>query len=215
MKFRNRSEAGQVLATMLARYAGRSDVLVLGLPRGGVPVAFEVAMALKVPLVLFMVRKLGVPENEELAMGAIASGVIRVLNEDVITSLRIPRVLLEAVSSREMRELERRELAYRGKRQAASISSRSVVLVDDGLATGSTMLAAARAVRSHNPSRTVVAVPVAPPETCGRLRNEADEVVCAVTPAMFAAVGLWYEDFSQTSDEQVRELYESAARRFE
>jgi predicted phosphoribosyltransferase len=208
MRFRDRTEAGRVLGSMLQKYAERSDLLILGLPRGGVPVAYEVARALNAPMDLFVVRKLGVPGQEELAMGAIASGGIRVLNQDVISGLAISDAVIESVASMEMRELERRESAYRGGRDAPCLESRCLILIDDGLATGSSMRAAVRAVRTRNPSRTVIAVPVAAPETCSELRDEVDEIVCATTPARFAAVGLWYDDFSQTTDEEVKQLYE-------
>ena len=187
-------------------YRGRKDVLVLALPRGGVPVAFEVARALHVPMDIFLVRKLGVPGHEELAMGAIASGGVRVLNEDVVNYLSIPDRVIEKVAADELRELERRERAYRGDRRAPDVKDKTVILIDDGLATGSTMRAAAAALREQKPERIVVAVPVAAPQTCDEFKTEVDEIVCAVTPEPFHAVGLWYEDFSQTTDEEVREL---------
>ncbi len=215
MTFRDRFEAGRILASRLQDYSGRSDLLVLGLARGGVPVAFEVAMMLNCELDVFIVRKLGVPGHEELAMGAIASGGVRVLNPDVVQGLGISSSAIEEVAAREMQELQRRENAYRQERQPASIAERCVILVDDALATGSSMRAAIHAVQSKDPALNVVAVPVAPPQTCEELRSEADDVVCAYTPAMFTAVSLWYENFTQTSDEEVRELYERAARRFE
>ncbi len=215
MVFRNRTEAGRVLAGMLQGYAGRPDLLVLGLPRGGIPVAFEIATSLDCPMDLFTVRKLGVPGREELAMGAIASGGIRVLNQDVLRGLVISDREIDMAAQREMQELERRESAYRGGRAPAAIASHCVILVDDGLATGSSMLAAVRAVRSQDPSRVIVAVPVAPPDICELMTQEADDVICAETPARFEAVGLWYQDFSQTSDDEVRELYEKAAQRFD
>jgi predicted phosphoribosyltransferase len=210
-RFRDRRDAGRVLAQRLAAYAGRSDVLVLALPRGGVPVAFEVAQALKAPLDLFIVRKLGVPGHEEYAMGALASGDVRVLNDDVVRSLHIPDAVVEAVTRTERLELERRERLYRDGRPAPNVRGRCVILVDDGLATGATMLAAVRAVRAQQPARTVVAVPTAAAETCSQLRREADEVICVTTPEPFRAVGLWYEDFSQTGDDEVRELLARAA----
>ena len=215
MAFKDRTEAGKILARKLQKYADRPDLLVLALPRGGVPVAYEIALALDCPLDLFIVRKLGVPGHEELAMGAIASGGFRVLNQDIVEQLSIPEWEVEAVAQREMQEMERRENTYRGSRPAVPISSRCVILVDDGLATGSTMLAAIRAVRAQKPSRIVVAVPVAPPDTCEAIRKEADDVICAETPVMFVAVGLWYRDFAQTSDEEVKHLFEEAARRSE
>src|SRR5881628_2158910 len=210
MIFRNRQDAGQRLAARLKNYAGRSDVLVLALPRGGVPVAFEVAQQLKAPLDVFLVRKLGVPGHEELAMGAIASGDTRVINEDVVRYLQIPGEIIDAVAADEQRELERRERAYRHGRPAPQLKDRVVILIDDGLATGSTMRAAAAALRKQDPSRIVVAVPVAPAETCEEFRKEVDEVVCAATPEPFQGVGLWYDNFSQTSDEEVRQLLHRA-----
>ena len=210
MLFRDRSEAGKRLAAQLTAYADRADVLVLALPRGGVPVAFEVAAALRAPLDVFLVRKLGVPGHEELAMGAIATGGVRVLNEDAVDYLRIPGAVIDAVAADEIRELERRERAYRGDRPAPDVRAKTVILVDDGLATGSTMRAAAAALRQQQPARIVVAVPVAAPPTCDELSTEVDDIVCALTPEPFQAVGLWYQDFSQTSDEEVRELLAQA-----
>jgi putative phosphoribosyl transferase len=201
--FRDRAEAGRVLAQKLRAYAGRSDVLVLALPRGGVPVAFEVAQALDVPLDVFLVRKLGVPGHEELAMGAIASGGIAVLNEATLRYLRVPDEVIDAVAAKEQRELERRELAYRGARTAPEIRGRTIILIDDGLATGSTMRAAVAALRQQGPAQIVVAVPIAAPKTCDAFRAEVDEIICAVMPELFYAVGLWYKDFSQTTDEEV------------
>ena len=213
MIFRDRIEAGKRLAAQLTDYADRADVLVLALPRGGVPVAFEVARALRAPLDIFLVRKLGVPGHEELAMGAIATGGVRVLNEDVMSYLRISGEVVDAVAADELRELERRERAYRGDRPAPDVSGQTVILVDDGLATGSTMRAAAAALRRQQPARIVVAVPVSSPQTCDEYRMGVDEIVCAVTPEPFHAVGQWYEDFSQTTDEEVRDLLARAARR--
>ena len=204
--FRNRSEAGKATAALLARYANRGDVLVLALPRGGVPVAAEVAAALHAPLDVFLVRKLGVPGHEELAMGATASGGVLVLNHDVLRSLGLGMDTVDRVAERERLEIERRERAYRGNRPAAPISGRTVILIDDGLATGATMRAAAEAVRAQQPARLIVAVPVAAPPTCEEFRDLVDEVLCAVTPEPFYAVGQWYEDFSQTTDEEVRAL---------
>ena len=205
--FRDRREAGRVLAAYLApKYRNRSDVLVLALPRGGVPVGYEVARALVAPLDVFVVRKLGVPGHEEFAMGAIASGGVRVLNEDAVQGLSIPAQVIESVAKREQAELERREREYRGDRLPPDVRDRIVILVDDGLATGATMMAAVKAVRLMQPVRVVVGVPVGSPATCRQLREEADEVVCAVEPESFAAVGGWYADFSQTGDEEVREL---------
>jgi putative phosphoribosyl transferase len=206
IRFKNRSEAGRFLAEQLSAYANRPDTLVLALPRGGVPVAYEVAKAVGAPLDVFQVRKLGLPGHEELAMGAIATGGVRVRNPEVVEYLRIPDEVIDEVTERERRELERRERLYREGRPALSPRGRVVILVDDGLATGSTMLAAVLALRQQQPASIVVAVPVAAKQTCEELRTVADEVVCAVTPDPFYAVGLWYEDFSQTTDEEVREL---------
>src|SRR5213594_593344 len=204
--FRDRREAGQLLATKLTAYANRPDVLVLALPRGGVPVAYEVARALNAPLDIFLVRKLGVPGYEELAMGAIATGGVRVLNDQLVGGLRIPDYIVDEVAASEQQELARRERLYRGDRPAPDVRGRSVILVDDGLATGATMLAAVKALRQQQPARIVVAVPTASPETCEQLRAEVDDIICAITPEPFHAVGLWYEDFSQTTDEEVRDL---------
>jgi predicted phosphoribosyltransferase len=211
MLFHDRTDAGRHLAAKLRKYADRPDVLILGLPRGGVPVAFEVARALHAPLDIFLVRKLGLPGHEELAMGAIATGGVIILNEDVVRGLRIPDDVLDAVAALEQRELERRERLYRGDRQPPDVRERTVILVDDGLATGSTMRAAVAALRRQHPARIVVAVPVGAAETCAEFQDEADEAVCARTPEPFYAVGLWYRDFSQTTDEEVRELLERAA----
>ncbi|HZT78660.1 MAG TPA: phosphoribosyltransferase [Gemmataceae bacterium] len=210
MFFRDRREAGRVLAEMLTRYANRPDVIVLALPRGGVPVGFEVARALHAPLDVFLVRKLGLPGQEELAMGAIATGGVRVLNEEVVRALALPPEVIDAVAGREREELERRERAYRDDRPPPDVRDRIVILVDDGLATGSTMRAAVAALRQQGPQRIVVAVPVGAMETCHEMR-EADETVCARTPEPFYAVGAWYQDFSQTTDEEVRDLLEQAA----
>jgi putative phosphoribosyl transferase len=210
MRFKNRIEAGKALAERLSAYANRPDILVLGLPRGGAPVAYEVATALNAPLDIFVVRKLGVPGHEELAMGALATGGARTLNRDVIQYLRIPDEVVDAVAEREERELERRERLYRGDRPAHSPRDRITILVDDGLATGSSMRAAVRATRQRQPASIIVAIPVAASETCDDLSAEADEVVCLYTPEPFYAVGLWYEDFSQTTDEEVRELLAKA-----
>jgi len=209
--FRDRREAGQLLATKLTAYANRPDVLVLALPRGGVPVAYEVARALGAPLDIFLVRKLGIPGYEELAMGAIATGGVRVLNDQVIGGLRIPDYIVDEVAASEQRELMRRERLYRGDRPAPDVRGRTVILVDDGLATGATMLAAVKALRRQQPARIVVAVPTASPEVCEQLRAEVDDVICAITPEPFHAVGLWYEDFSQTTDEEVRDLLARSA----
>ena len=211
MLFRDRTDAGRQLTAKLAEYADRPDVLILALPRGGVPVAYEVARALHAPLDIFLVRKLGVPGHEELAMGAIASGGVRVLNEDVVRALRIPEEVIDTVAWKEEQELERRERAYRGDRPAPDVRGRTVILVDDGLATGSTMRAAVAALRQQRPAWIIVAVPVGAPETCAEFQEEADESICARTPEPFYAVGLWYGDFSQTTDEEVRDLLERAA----
>jgi putative phosphoribosyl transferase len=210
MQFRDRQHAGRVLAEQLEQYAGREDVLVLGLPRGGVPVAFEVAQALDVQLDVFVVRKLGVPGHEELAMGAIAGGGVRVLNDEVVRELEIDEASIARAAAAESAELERREHAYRGERGPLEVGGRTAILVDDGLATGSTMHAAALAVRRQDPSRIVVAVPVAAERSCEEFRAEVDETVCVVTHDAFMAVGLWYDDFAPTSDDEVRELLEAA-----
>jgi putative phosphoribosyl transferase len=206
LPFQNRADAGRRLAVKLSEYRGRPDLLVLGLPRGGVPVAFEVAEALGAPLDVFLVRKLGVPGQEELAMGAIASGGLRVLHRAVLQSLGISPQELEAVTRAEEAELKRQEREYRGDRPPPQVKGRTIILVDDGLATGSTMHAAVRSLRSAGPRELVVAVPIAPPETCAALEEEADRVICAVTPQPFYAVGAWYRDFSPTSDDEVRDL---------
>ena len=211
--FSNRAEAGQLLAEKLNKYAGREDVIVLGLPRGGVPVAYEVARRLRVPLDVFIVRKLGVPGFEELALGAIASGGVRVLNEDVVRALPNANELIESVTTRELAELARREQIYRDGRPAPDIGGRTVILVDDGLATGATMRAAVAALRQLGAAKIVVAVPVGAADTCREIEREVDETVCAMAPEWFQAVGQFYEDFSQTSDEEVRELLARAARR--
>lgn len=206
-RFRDRNEAGDLLGREVARKIGsRDDVIVLALPRGGVPVGDRVAKALGAPLDVFIVRKLGVPGHEELAMGAIATGGVRVLNDDVLRYVPVPPHVIDQVAEREGRELERREREYRGSRPPLDVRGRTVVIVDDGLATGSTMRAAIRALRSMEPRAIVVAVPVAAQSTCEDLRKEVDEMVCLRTPEPFQAVGLWYEDFSQTTDEEVHEL---------
>jgi putative phosphoribosyl transferase len=204
--FRDRHDAGRLLAEKLRSQADRPDAIVLALPRGGVPVAYEVAQALHVPLDVFVVRKLGVPGHEELALGALATGGVRVLNDPVVRALRLSPQVIDAVTRREQQELERREREYRGNRPPPDLRGRTVILVDDGLATGATMNAAVQAVRRQGPSKVVVAVPVAAPEACADLRRVADEVVCAVAPQNFQAVGLWYADFAQTSDAEVRSL---------
>lgn len=208
--FRDRHEAGRLLVERLTVYADRPDVVVLALPRGGVPVAFEIATVLHCPLDVMVVRKLGVPGYEELAMGAIASGGVRVVNEEVVRNLRLSSAVLESVAAMEQQELARRERLYRGERGPANVERRTVILVDDGLATGSTMRAAVAALRKRNPARIVVAVPTAAPETCEELKAEVDEMVCATTPTPFYGVGQWYDDFSQTTDEEVRDLLQQA-----
>ena len=210
--FRDRADAGHVLASRLAGYAGRADVVVLALPRGGVPVAYEVARALGAPLDVFLVRKLGLPGHEELAMGAIASGGIRLINEDVVDAYRVSDAQIAAVTDAEERELERRQRLYRDNRPLPQLSDRTVILIDDGLATGATMRVAVLALRQESPARIVVAVPVAAAETCDDFRGIVDDIVCAETPSPFYAVGLWYEDFTQTTDEEVHELLNAIAR---
>ena len=211
-QFVNRREAGEELATKLTAYADRPDVLVLALPRGGVPVGFAVARALYVLLDVFLVRKLGVPDHEELAMGAVASGGVRVLNPDVVEQLQIPASLIDTIADRELQEIARRERHYRARRPAVEVQGRTLILVDDGLATGATMRAAVTALRRRHPVRVIVAVPTAASEACAELRTEVDEVVCARTPEPFYAVSLWYDDFTQVSDEEVRDLLAAAAR---
>jgi putative phosphoribosyl transferase len=209
--FRDRRDAGLVLANNLAKYKDRPDVLVLGLPRGGVPVAYEVARALNAPLDVFIVRKLGVPGQEELGMGAIATGGVRILHEGIIRELGISSQTVETVTINEQMELARREILYRGDQPPTSIEGRMVIVVDDGLATGSTMKAALAALRLQRPARLIVAVPTAPAETVAELRNMADEVVCPLTPEPFYAVGGSYANFSQTTDEEVRNLIRRVA----
>lgn len=204
--FANRRQAGAELATKLERYAGRVDVVVLALPRGGVPVAFEVAEALDAELDIFLVRKLGMPGHREYAIGAIASGGVRVLSEDVVRIYRVHPEAIEAVAREEQAELERREREYRRGAALTNLRGRIVILVDDGLATGSTMRAAVQAVRQHQPARVIVAVPVGAPETCDAFADLTDETVCARAPEPFRAVGLWYHDFSETTDDEVRSL---------
>ena len=211
MLFQDRFEAGRFLASKLKRLANRPDVVVLALPRGGVPVGYEVAKVLNAPLDVFVVRKLGIPGHKELAMGAIASGGVRVLNEDLVRALGIPDELIEAVAAEEEQELERREREYRDGRPPVEVSGRTVILVDDGLATGSSMRVAVEALRKKNPAQIIVAVPVASRTTCAEFESEVDQVICAVTPEPFWAVGQWYRDFSQTSDEEVRDLLRRAA----
>lgn len=210
MRFRDRAEAGRKLANLLRAYANRPDVLVLALPRGGVPVAFEVAQALNAPLDVFVVRKLGAPYQEELAMGAIASGGVRVLNQNVIEMLDVPPEFVDAVAARELRELQRRERVYRDHRPAPDVQGRIIILVDDGIATGSTMRAAIQALRQLKAGRIVVATPTAARSTVNEMQPEVDELVAVITPAEFYGVGEWYENFSQTSDEEVRMLLQKA-----
>lgn len=208
--FADRLEAGKLLGEEVVRRIGRrADAIVLALPRGGVPVGYEVARALGAPLDVFIVRKLGVPGQEELAMGAIASGGVRVLNEEVLRYVSVPRRTIDVVAEQEGRELARREKAYRGNRPPLDVTGKTVVIVDDGLATGSTMKAAVKALKAMKPREIVVAVPVAAPSTCGEFRSLVDEMICLCTPEPFQAVGLWYEDFTQTTDEEVRALLEA------
>jgi putative phosphoribosyl transferase len=210
MRFQNRAEAGKLLAEKLLEYLDQADVLVLALPRGGVPVANEVAQALHAPLDVFLVRKLGVPGQEELALGAVATGGVRVLNPDIVRSLHITQEELDTITAAEQRELERRQRAYRDALPPPDIHNHTIILIDDGLATGATMRAAVLAIRQQQPKRIVVAVPVAAPETCDEFRDEVDEIVCAITPYPFYGVGAWYEDFSQVTDEEVRTVLASA-----
>ena len=211
----DRQTAGQVLADALKSYGGRDDVIVLALPRGGVPVAAEIARALKAPLDVMLVRKLGVPYYPELAMGAIASGGVRVMNEDVVRSAGVSKTSIEAVAEEEGRELARRERVYRGDRPWPDLKGRCVILVDDGLATGATMHAAINAVRAQQPERLVVAVPVAPPDTVRALEPLVDEMVCPLQPESFMAIGQWYRDFTQTSDAEVLSLLDELAEKAE
>lgn len=209
VNFKDRVNAGQILANKLSKYAAQKP-LVLGLPRGGVPVAFEVAKALKAPLDVYIVRKLGVPGQEELAMGAIATGDVRVLNQGVIDALQISEEAIETETRKEKDELKRREALYRGGRPALDVTNRTVLLIDDGIATGSTIKAAIAALKKQKAGRIIVGVPVAPPSTIEELRKEVDEVVCVSTPEFFIAISLWYDEFPQTSDDEVRELLEKA-----
>jgi putative phosphoribosyl transferase len=212
-RFADRRDAGRQLAAKLSRYRGRSNVVVLALPRGGVPVAFEIAESLDAPLDIFVVRKLGMPDHPEFAIGAIASGGVRVVNEDAIRWYQIPGRVIDAVAREELVELERREREYRAGRPLVDLRDRTVILVDDGPATGATMRAAVQAVRAHRPARVVVAVPVGAPDTCEAFADITDETVCARTPEPFSAVGLWYRNFSQTTDEEVRDLLQQHAQR--
>ncbi len=214
-RFRDRADAGRQLAAALQGYATRPNMLVLALPRGGVPVGYQIATALNAPLDLMLVRKLGVPGHEELAMGAIASGGIRILSQDVVAAFAIPERVIATIAANEEEELDRRERLYRDEHSPPVVAGRTIILVDDGLATGATMRAAALALRAQSPERLIVAVPVAPPESCAELRREVDEVCCLLTPDPFFSVGSWYRDFSQTSDDEVRSLLEAAGRNVE
>jgi len=209
-RFTDRRHAGRILAQKLSAYTGQTDVIVLALPRGGVPVAYEVALALNAPLDIFLVRKLGLPGREELAIGAIASGGIRVLNEDIIRVLGVPEEVINIVARNELQELQRREHNYRGDRPAPELHDRKVILIDDGLATGASMRAAVVGVRAQHPARIVIAVPAASPELCNAFQFEVDEMVCAMTPEPFYGLSRWYEDFSQTTDAEVRMFLEQA-----
>ena len=211
MIFRDRTEAGQILASKLTKYVNQVDTVILALPRGGVPVAYEIGKELGLPIDIFVVRKLGVPGHEELAMGAIASGGVRHINRDVVDQLRIESETIDVASRREQKEIERRERLYRGQRPPVDVRNKTVILVDDGLATGSTMRAAIAALRQHRPARIVVAVPTAAPQTCSEIADEVDEIICAATPETFYAVGQWYQEFSQTTDDEVRELLARAS----
>ncbi len=209
-RFNDRADGGRSLAAALRKYADRNDLLVLGLPRGGVPVAFEIARELKAPLDVFVVRKLGLPEQPELAMGAIASGGVRVLNNEVVEMTGVSEAVIDSVARQEQQELDRREQLYRGDQTSLSPTDRCVLIVDDGLATGATMRAAVAAIRELKPARIVVAVPVGAPQTCTIIEDEVDELVCLRSPDPFVAVGMWYDDFSQTTDGEIRELLEQA-----
>jgi predicted phosphoribosyltransferase len=211
--FKDREEAGRILAKELKEYANRPNVIVLALPRGGVPVASQVAEALNAPLDVFLVRKLGLPGHEELAMGAIASGGVRVLNEDVVQALNIPEAVIDAVAAREQQELKRRERVYRDGRPSPDLHGKTIILIDDGLATGSSMRAAVAGLKAQDAAKIVVAVPTAAPETCESFETEVDEIICASTPEPFYGVGLWYQDFSQTTDQEVRQYLAEASER--
>jgi len=205
-RFRDRRHAGQYLAEKLQKYAHKPKTIVLGLPRGGVVVAYEIAQKLGLPLDIILVRKLGVPGYEELAMGAIASGGVQVLNEEVIRSMNISEEQIQSIAAKEARELKRREAAYRSNRPPLDLKDYTIILVDDGLATGATMRAAVAALRKQNPRKIIIAVPTASPDTCEEFRAKVDDIICGITPSPFQAVGLWYEDFSQTSDQEVQDL---------
>jgi putative phosphoribosyl transferase len=210
MRFSNRTEAGKLLAQKLKAYANLSDVIVLALPRGGVPVGFEIAKELNIPFDVCVVRKLGIPHHKELAMGAIASNGVRVLNYDILSEWNIPDKIIDKVSAKELRELRRREHSYRDNRSVINVKNRTVILVDDGIATGSTMRAVIALMRQQKPKQIIVAVPVAPKSVCKELQTEVDKLVCLTMPEPFYAVGLWYENFPQTSDEQVHQLLEKS-----
>lgn len=212
--FKDRRDAGKKLAQQLTTYAGWQNLLILALPRGGVPVAYEIALALNAPLDIFIVRKLGLPGREELAIGAIATGGVRVLNRDIIRMLSVPDEVINFVAKRELQELQRREKLYRGNRPSPDVRDRTIILIDDGLATGASMRAAIAGLRAQQPARIIVAVPAAAQDVCETFRSEVDEVVCAITPEPFYGVGRWYENFSQTTDEEVRILLEEANRQF-
>jgi putative phosphoribosyl transferase len=211
-RFKDRMDAGRVLARKLSAYTGQTDVIILALPRGGVPVAYEVALALNAPLDIFLVRKLGLPGREELAVGAIASRGVRVLNHDIIRVLNVPEEVINIVAQRELLELQRREQRYRGGRPPPNVHGRKVILIDDGLATGASMRAAVVGIRAQDPGRIIIAVPVASQELCDAFEFEVDEMVCAMTPDPFLGVSRWYEDFSQTTDEEVQLFLEQANR---
>jgi len=210
--FRDRFEAGKLLATRLTQYSDRTAVHVFALPRGGLPVAFEIAQAIHAPLDIFLVRKLGVPGHEELAMGAIATGNVRLLQSDIVEAFGISSQMIDAATEEGLQELARRERAYRGSRPEPVVRGKTIILVDDGLATGSTMRVAVAALKEQQPKRMIVAVPVAAPEACNELKDEVDEIICLETPPSFSAVGLWYDDFSQVTDHEVRELLARADR---
>ena len=210
-QFKDRRDAGKSLSKGLMRYASREDVMILGLPRGGVPVAFEISRALDCPMDVFIVRKLGHPQQEELALGAIASGGVRVLNEHIVESPAIDEKIITEVTARERKELQRRERLYRGENPWPGLEGKTIILVDDGIATGATMKAAVAALRKQNVSKTIVAVPAAPPEICEELEELVDEMVCLIKPSPFLAVGQWYGDFSQTSDREVKNFLEKAS----
>jgi putative phosphoribosyl transferase len=211
MMFRDRSDAGRILASRLTHYNGRKDVVVLALPRGGIPVAYEIGKELGVPVDVFVVRKLGVPRQEELAMGAIASGDVRIINYDVVNQLGIDPGTIDRVTDQERQELRRREQLYRGDRRPPALAGKSIILVDDGIATGSTMRAAIAAVRQSTPTRLIVAVPVAAASTYREISAEVDEIICPETPEAFFAISQWYDRFQQTTDDEVRDLLSRTA----